>query len=99
MARVHAWGWGGRGQPPSALEPLAAGCSWLSLRLTHRQFGRNRRLRDLSDAWAGRDGAAFLGDPAAVAMLWDFRAGAARLGLYPMVTLEKQLPKVIGNLV
>ena len=75
LARLHAWGWGGRerGERESKWTALIAG----HLKLSHallKHFHTDTTLQTFLDVWSPREHASDLREPGLRSMLWDLRA-------------------------
>jgi hypothetical protein len=75
LARVHAWGWGGRerGERESKWTALIAG----HLKLSHallKNFHTDATLQTFLEVWSPREHASDLREPGLRSMLWDLRA-------------------------
>lgn len=82
MARLHAWGWGGRGDTQlSTLTAAVAGWHWTNLKLNLPKFRSSDRLGKFIDMFGyGRYESEFaiLQEPEVQAALWDMRANVHR---------------------
>lgn len=78
MARLHAWGWGGRQMPSSNWTALLVGCSWAQHRFVIGKWCKNNHLQRYIDLWADHPQRVWLGDAETIAMLWDLRASLHR---------------------
>ena len=80
MARLHAWGWGGRGmEPTSGLEPILCGGLWVMGFGVLKPFAKDdKQLIQFLDHWSDRPEWGMLREPDVLAMLFDLRANTGR---------------------
>ena len=74
MAKLHAWGWGGRQMPKSNWTALLCGCTWAQHNFVINKWCKNNHLQRYIDLWADHPQREWLGDVEVIAMLWDLRA-------------------------
>lgn len=76
MARIHGWGWGGRGmEPESGLEGLVMGKIWILGWAIIKPFAKDdKQLTQFLDIYSDNADWPLLQDPDVLAMLFDLRA-------------------------
>lgn len=73
LARIHAWGWGGRNFAQAMWTPLMVGCSWAQYLAIIGVFGWNGKLQYFSDLYYDHPTRKFVCEPEIQAMLWCAR--------------------------
>ena len=79
IARIHAWGWGRTGEPPSkGLYPPFFGGHWAQRKFVLKKIGTSKVMERFIDLWQDRPERTCLQNPEVLEMLWDLRANIHR---------------------
>jgi hypothetical protein len=75
MARLHAWGWGGRGlERESGLEGLLFGGHWATVPFVLKPVKKEHAMIDFIDTWS--EARPYLQEPDMQAMLFDLQVSS-----------------------
>ena len=78
LARLHAWGWGGRSMPKSNWTALLVGCAWAQHMLVLPKWGKNNHLQRYIDLYYDHPEREWLHSTDVQEMLFDLRASLHR---------------------